>query len=91
MELKKALDVVYGDKAVKFAYAELFADDRDLSQNEFAEEFRGQALKDRRHRTNPPPIVCSLPPCSDFHTRKRKQAVILKSDACQEACVCWDG
>jgi hypothetical protein len=45
--LKTALDAAYGGKAEKFNYRELFDDDRDFSQNEFAEEFRSQAMKDR--------------------------------------------
>ena len=47
MELKKALDVVHGSKNPRFEYGDLFADDRDLSQNEFAEEFRMQSIRDR--------------------------------------------
>jgi hypothetical protein len=47
MELQKALDIVYGAKPQAFAYADLFADDRDLSQNEFAEEFRKQSIEAR--------------------------------------------
>jgi len=45
--LKSALDAAFGSKAEKFNYRELFDDDRDYSQNEFAEEFRSQAMKDR--------------------------------------------
>ena len=52
VELKNGLDIVYGDKAVVFAYDDLFADDRDLSQNEFADEFRVQSLRDRNTREN---------------------------------------
>ena len=47
MELKKALDVVHGHKHTTFEYGDLFADDRDLSQNEFAEEFRNQSIRNR--------------------------------------------
>ena len=41
-ELKAALDLVYGERAAVFKYDRLFAEDRDYSQNEFAEEFKAQ-------------------------------------------------
>jgi len=40
--LARALDNVYGHARARFKYAALFADDRDFSQNQFAEEFRAQ-------------------------------------------------
>ena len=47
LRLKETLDVVYGHKAIRFYYADLFDDDSDFSQNEFAEEFRLQSMTAR--------------------------------------------
>jgi len=40
--LARAPDTGDGDARARFKYAALFADDRDFSQNQFAEEFRAQ-------------------------------------------------
>lgn len=45
--LKLALDAVYGERGQEFKYDRLFAEDRNFSQNEFAEEFKAQIIKER--------------------------------------------
>jgi len=45
--LQLALDAVYGERSIDFKYDKLFAEDRNFSQNEFAEEFKAQIIKER--------------------------------------------
>ena len=42
-ELRRALDSVYGAHSELFAYGSLFAEDREMNQNDFGEAFRDQA------------------------------------------------
>ena len=51
-ELRRALDSVYGAHSELFAYGSLFAEDREMNQNDFGEAFRDQA---------PPPPPLSRP------------------------------
>jgi len=51
-ELMHALDAVYGDKTKEFKYDRLFAEDRNYSQNEFAEEFKDQIIKEREEHVH---------------------------------------
>lgn len=46
--LTHALDAVYGERVKEFKYDRLFAEDRNFSQNEFAEEFKFQIIKERQ-------------------------------------------
>ncbi len=52
-ELKRALDSVYGPHSELFAYGSLFAEDREMNQNDFAEAFRDQVKPSTLHITLP--------------------------------------